>query len=118
MAVTPGTYNMTIQRGSIHELTFDLKDSSDAAYDLNYGGTNPIIYSHIYNKERTGTAVSATCTKESTTGRFTWKLTDTQTRALTDDQYYYDVLLYTDGTTADYWVEGVITMSEGYSAPP
>jgi len=42
-------------------------------------------------------------------------LTDAQT-ATFPDEAYYDVLLETPALIRDYWIEGVIYVSEGYTA--
>jgi hypothetical protein len=48
-------------------------------------------------------------------GAFTWKVTDTQTVLFTSDEYKYDILLTNPSGDKEYWVEGTIYMSQGYT---
>ena len=113
MAIAPGTYDMTIQRRSDHNVSVTLKDSNNAAVNLS-GYT---IASQVWNTDRTTKAADATCTVTSATGgTFDWKLTDTQTALLTLDEYKYDVLLTNGSGLKEYWIEGTIYMDQGYTA--
>ena len=44
-------------------------------------------------------------------------LTDVQTATFETNTLYYDVLLEDPNALREYYLEGVITMSEGYSSP-
>ena len=113
MAIAPGTYDMTIQRRSDHSVNFELKDSNNSAVNL----TGCTLTSQVWDESRTSKAADATITVTNAAGGlFTWKATDTQTTTLTATEYKYDILL-TDGSgNKEYWVEGTIYMSEGYTA--
>lgn len=113
MAVTPGTYNFTVQRRADYSLDLQFKDANDAAIDL----TGYTVYSQAWNQARTKKSAdfAVTYTNRSN-GQVTISLTDTQTE-LFPDKLYYDVLLEDSGGTREYYLEGVITVSEGYSAP-
>tara|TARA_R100001082_G_scaffold101701_1_gene71366 strand:+ start:267 stop:608 length:342 start_codon:yes stop_codon:yes gene_type:complete len=113
MAIAPGTYDMTIQRRSDHSVNFELKDSNNSAVNL----TGYTLTSQVWDESRTTKAADATITVTNAAGGlFTWKATDTQTTTLTAAEYKYDILL-TDGSgNKEYWVEGTIYMSEGYTA--
>ena len=113
MAIAPGTYDMTIQRRSDHNISVTLKDSGGSAVNL----TGYTLASQVWNPERTTKAADVTCTVTSATGgTFDWKLTDTQTALLTLDEYKYDVLLTNGSGLKEYWIEGTIYMDQGYTA--
>tara|TARA_Y100001938_G_scaffold145662_2_gene222831 strand:+ start:1013 stop:1354 length:342 start_codon:yes stop_codon:yes gene_type:complete len=113
MAIAPGTYDMTIQRRSDHSVNFELKDSNNAAVNL----TGYTLTSQVWDESRTSKAADATITVTNTTGGlFTWKVTDTQTTTFTATEYKYDILLTNGSGDKEYWVEGTIYMSEGYTA--
>ena len=113
MAISPGTYNFTVQRGADHELALVFKDSSDAVIDL----TGYTAYAQAWNKARTKKYADFTIAYTNrTNGQITISLTDTQTAAFIDE-LYYDVLLEDGSGNREYYLEGVITVSEGYTAP-
>jgi len=113
MAIAPGTYDMTIQRRSDHSVNFEAKDSNNAAINL----TGYTLASQVWDSGRTTKAADATMTiTNAAGGLFTWKVTDTQTTTFTSEEYKYDIL-FTDGSgNKEFWVEGTIYMSEGYTA--
>tara|TARA_R100001463_G_scaffold485_2_gene2164 strand:+ start:48 stop:389 length:342 start_codon:yes stop_codon:yes gene_type:complete len=113
MAIAPGTYDMTIQRRSDHNVSITCKDSNNAA--INLSGYS--IASQIWDSGRTTKTADVTCTfTNQTGGAFEWKVTDTQTAGFTADEYKYDVLLTNPAGLKEYWIEGTIYMSEGYTA--
>ena len=113
MAIAPGTYDMTIQRRSDHSVNFEAKDSSSAAINL----TGYTLTSQVWDSGRTTKAADATMTiTNAAGGLFTWKVTDTQTALLTADEYNYDILFTNGSGDKEYWVEGTIYMSQGYTA--
>ena len=113
MAIAPGTYDMTIQRRSDHNVSVTLKDSGGSAINL----TGYTIASQVWDSDRSSKAADVTIAITSTTGgTFDWKLTDTQTTTFTADEYKYDVRLTNSSGLHEYWIEGTIYMSEGYTA--
>ena len=113
MAIAPGRYDMTIQRRSDHSVDVTLKDSGGSAVNL----TGYSIASQVWDKEREVKAADATCTiTNAAGGAFTWKVTDTQTADFYLDEYQYDVLLTNGSGLKEYWIEGTISMSQGYTA--
>ena len=113
MAISPGTYDMTIQRRSDHTVNVTLKDSNGTAINL----TGYTLASQIWDTVRTSKAADATCTVTNASGgTFDWKLTDTQTATLIAEEYRYDVRLTNPAGLHEYWIEGTIYMSEGYTA--
>ena len=113
MAISPGTYDMTIQRRSDHTVNVTLKDSTGTAVNL----TGYSIASQVWDSGRTSKAADATISITNTTGgAFDWKLTDTQTTTFTAEEYKYDVRLTNQAGLHEYWLEGTIYMNEGYTA--
>lgn len=113
MAVSPGTYNFTLQRRADYSLDLQFKDSSDAAIDL----TGFTVYAQAWNEARTRKSADfAVAYTNRSNGQISISLTDTQTTSF-PDELYYDILLEDSGGTREYYLEGVITVSEGYSAP-
>tara|TARA_R100001082_G_scaffold47604_1_gene25449 strand:+ start:183 stop:548 length:366 start_codon:yes stop_codon:yes gene_type:complete len=120
MAITPATYNMIVQRRSYHELTMTLKQSNGTGYSL----TGKTVTSQIWDKDRTSKLTDVTITPDSdqTTnpGEFKWIIPSNKTALMTSPTYHYDVLVdHTDGDGVqhlDYWLQGTITTSEGYTA--
>ena len=94
MAVTPGTYNMTIQRRSDHSVQLVFKDSNSA--------TKYADCTIAYTNRSTGT--------------IDMSLTDTQTATFSPSLLKYDVLLTNPSGLKEYYLEGDIFMQEGYTA--
>ena len=113
MAVNPGTYNFTLQRRSDWSLILQFKDSSDTAINL----TGYTVYAQAWDKARTKKDADFTVAYTARTdGKVTISLTDTQTADFIDE-LYYDVLLENGSGLREYYLEGVIFVSEGYTAP-
>ena len=88
MAVAPGTYNFTLQRRADYSVLLQFKDSNDAV----------IAYTDRSN------------------GKITISLTDAQT-ATFPNSLQYDVMLEDSSNTREYYLEGTITVSQGYTSP-
>jgi hypothetical protein len=112
MAVQPGTYNITLQRRADYSVLLQFKDSNDAAIDL----TGWTAAAQAWNKARTTKhADFAVAYTDRLTGQITISLTDAQTEVFPDEAYY-DVLLTDTGGSKEYYLEGIIYVSEGYTA--
>ena len=113
MAVAPGTFNFTLQRRADYSLDLQFKDSNDAVIDL----TGYTVYAQAWNEGRTTKYAdfAVTYTNRSN-GQITISLTDTQTATFIDE-LRYDVLLEDSGGNREYYLEGVIFVSQGYTAP-
>ena len=112
MAISPGTYNITLQRRADYSITLQFKDSNNAAIDL----TDWTVAAQAWNQARsTKYADFAVTYTDRSTGTIAIALTDEQT-ATFPDQAYYDVLLTNASGLKEYYLEGVITVSEGYTA--
>ena len=109
----PATYNFTLQRRADHSFNVNLKDSNNANENL----TGKTIISQIWNEDRTTKFADVNITITSAVnGNITWKVTDTQTALMTDNFYKYDILKIEANGDREYFIEGTIYMSEGYTA--
>lgn len=112
MAVSPGQYNISLQRRADYSITLQFKDSTGAPINL----TGWTVEAQAWNQGRTTKYADFTVTYTNrSTGTIAIALTDTQTATFADEAYY-DVLL-TNGTgLKEYYLEGIIYVSEGYTA--
>ncbi len=112
MAVSPGTYNISLQRRADYSITLQFKDSTGAAINL----TGWTVEAEAWNQERTTKYADFAVTYTNrTTGTIAIALTDEQTTTFPDEAYY-DVLLINPSNLREYYLEGVIYVSEGYTA--
>ena len=113
MAISPGTYNMTVQRRSDHSIQLVFKDSSNNAIDL----TGFTVAAQVWEETRTTKYAdfAVTYTNRST-GTVDIALTDTQTATFSPNVLKYDVLLTNASGLKEYYLEGNIFVSEGYTA--
>ena len=113
MAITPGTYNMTVQRRSDHSVNITLKDSSNNAMNL----TGFTIEAQVWEETRTTKYADFTIAYTNrSSGIFDMSLTDTQTATFSPNILKYDVLLTNPSGLKEYYLEGNIFVSEGYTA--
>ena len=113
MAVAPGIYNMTIQRRTDHSIQIVFKDSSNNAIDL----TGYTVEAQVWEEARTTIFADWAVTYTNrTTGTVDIALTDVQTATFTPNLLKYDVLLTNASGLKEYYLEGDIFMSEGYTA--
>ena len=114
MAVSPGTYNITMQRRADYSVQLVFKDSNNNAINL----TGYTVYAQCWDEGRNikygDFAVTYT---NRATGTIDIALTDLQTATFLTDKLSYDVLLENPSGLREYYLEGVITMSEGYTSP-
>jgi len=111
MAVSPGTYNFTVQRRADHSVTLQFKDSNDDAINL----TGWTVAAQAWDRTRTTKHADFSVTYTNrTTGTVALSLTDTQT-TLFPDEAYYDVLLTDPNDIKEYYLEGVIIVAQGYT---
>ena len=112
MAISPGTYNISLQRRADYSITLQFKDSTDAAINL----TGWTVAAQVWNQDRTTKYADFTVTYTNlVTGTIAIALTDEQT-ALFPNEAYYDVLLTNPSGLKEYYLEGIIYVSEGYTA--
>ena len=113
MAIAPGTYNMTVPRRADHSIQLVFKDNNNAAISL-IGYT---VAAQVWDQPRSNKYAdfAVTYTNRST-GTVDIALTDTQTGTFTPDVLKYDVALTNPAGLKEYYLEGTIFVSEGYTA--
>ena len=112
MAIEPGTYNFTLQRRSTHNIPLVFKDSSNNAVNL----TGYTIAAQVWDEPRLNKYADFAFTyTDRSAGSVTIGLTSTQTATFITDTLVYDVLLVNPSNVREYYLEGKITMSEGYT---
>jgi len=113
MAIQPGTYNMTVQRRSDHSIQLIFKDGSNNAINLTGFTVNAQVWEETRTTKYADFAVTYT---NRSTGTIDISLTDTQTATFAPSKLKYDVLLTAPNGLKEYYLEGDIIMSEGYTA--
>lgn len=113
MSVQPGQHNIAVQRRADFDLQLQFKDSADAPIDL----TGWTAYAQVWNRGRsTKYADFAVIYVNRVQGTIKIALTDAQTAEFPDEAYY-DVLLEDTAGLRNYYLEGIVYVSEGYTAP-
>ena len=113
MAVIPGKKNFTVQRRADFPLRLTFKDSTGSAINL----TGFTVAAQVYDDPRTTKFADFDVTYTNrVSGIVDIKLSDTDTANFTPNVLKYDVLL-TDGSgNKEYYLEGTLFISEGYTA--
>ena len=113
MAITPGTYNITVQRRADHDIQLVFKDSTNSAINL----TGYTVAAQVWDDTRSNKYADFTVTYTNrSTGTVDIALTDTQTATFTPNELKYDVALTNPTGLKEYYLEGTIFVSEGYTA--
>tara|TARA_R100000353_G_scaffold5701_3_gene7841 strand:+ start:105 stop:446 length:342 start_codon:yes stop_codon:yes gene_type:complete len=113
MAIEPGTYNFTLQRRSDHDIDLVFKDSTSTAINL----TGFTVAAQVWEETRTTKYADFTVAyTDRTAGQVKLSLTDTQTATFSPNVLKYDVLLTNGSGLKEYYLEGTIFVSEGYTA--
>ena len=112
MAITPASYSFRVQRRADHPLTVTFKDSTGVAIDL----TGWQIIAQVWDKPRTVKIGDFTVTvANSASGQVELMLPYSITTIMIAPEYYYDVMLIDNNGLREYYMEGIIRPSEGYS---
>tara|TARA_R100000951_G_scaffold97597_1_gene87248 strand:+ start:223 stop:561 length:339 start_codon:yes stop_codon:yes gene_type:complete len=112
MAILPGSYNILLQRRADYSITLQFKDSTGSAINLTAWSAAAQIWSKNRDTKYADFAVYYT---DRSAGTIAISLTDVQTTSLPDEAYY-DVLLTDQNGLKEYYLEGIVTVSEGYTA--
>tara|TARA_Y100000114_G_scaffold144110_1_gene152342 strand:+ start:699 stop:1040 length:342 start_codon:yes stop_codon:yes gene_type:complete len=113
MAIAPATYNMTIQRRSDHSIQLIFKDSNNNAINL----TGFTVQAQVWDEPRSNKYADWSITyTDRVAGTIDMALTDTQTATFSPEVLRYDVLLTNGAGLKEYYLEGNIFISEGYTA--
>jgi len=112
MAVIPGKKNFTVQRRADFPLRLTFKDSTGSAINL----TGFTVAAQVYDDPRTTKFADFNVIYTNrVSGIVDIKLSDTDTANFTPNVLKYDVLL-TDGSgNKEYYLEGTLFVSEGYT---
>lgn len=111
MAVEPGIYNFSIQRRADHPLPLEFEASEGVPLNL----TGWTVLAQVWNKQRTTKYADFTVTYTNRAlGQIQLFLSDTQTATL-PDECFYDVKLENPSGISEYYLEGAIYVSEGYT---
>ena len=112
MAISPGTYSIPLQRRADYSVTLQFKDSTGTAINL----TGWTAAAQAWNQGRTTKYADFSITyTDRSTGTIAIALTSVQT-ALFPSEAYYDVLLTNPSGLKEYYLEGLVYVSEGYTA--
>ena len=113
MAIEPGIYNFTLQRRSDHTIPLIFKDGNNNAINL----TGFTVAAQVWDESRSNKYADFGVTyTDRTAGTVDIALTDTQTATFTPNVLKYDVLLTNPSGLKEYYLEGNIFVSEGYTA--
>jgi hypothetical protein len=112
MAISPGKYNTELQRRADFDLSLQFKD----------GASNPIVLigwnviAQAWNEDRTTKYADFAVTyRNRVTGSITISLTSNQTSTF-PGEVFYDVMLVNPSGLREYYLEGILFVSEGYTA--
>lgn len=113
MAITPARFNIRPQRRADYPLLVTFKDGEGAVMDLE----GYSIVAQVWDKRRTAKVGDFTIEIEDpTNGQVLLTLDHTITEELPSEAHY-DVMLIAPNGLREYYLEGVVRPSEGYSAP-
>ena len=113
MAIIPGKKNFTVERRADFPIKLTFKDSTGSAINL----TGYTVAAQVYDESRSTKYADWTVTyTDRTNGIVDISLTDTQTATFTPSILFYDVLLTEPGGSKNYYLEGKLFISEGYTA--
>ena len=112
MAVIPGKKNFTVDRRADFPIKLTFKDSTGSAINLS-GYT---VAAQVYDESRTTKYADWDVTyTDRSNGIIDMNLTDTATATFTPSILFYDVLLTEPGGLKNYYLEGKLFISEGYT---
>ena len=115
MAISPALRNFILQRGSDWNEQYIFKSTQDDGSEVAMDLSGSSISAQAWDKERdVKYADFSVVYDDRPNGKFSLVLTDTQTE-LFPDELYYDVLLTNSTGLKEYYIEGKITVSEGYT---
>jgi len=113
MAIIPGKKNFTVDRRADFPIKLTFKDSTGSAINL----TGYTVAAQVYDESRSTKYADWTVAyTDRTNGIIDISLTDTQTATFTPKILFYDVLLTEPGGSKNYYLEGKLFISEGYTA--
>lgn len=113
MAITPASYNIRPQRRADYPLQVQFKDSDGDGINI----TGWTVLAQVWSKDRVTKYGDFTVTTlNASTGSVKLTLPYTVTATL-PDECRYDVMLIDSNGLREYYLEGIVRPSEGYTAP-
>tara|TARA_Y100000401_G_scaffold115899_1_gene120476 strand:- start:129 stop:470 length:342 start_codon:yes stop_codon:yes gene_type:complete len=113
MAINPATYDMTVQRRADHSIDLIFKQNNGNAINL----TGYSVASQVWDQKRIiKYADFSVAYTDRAAGKISISLTDTQTSTFKPEILKYDVALTNPSGLKEYYLEGNIFVSEGYTA--
>ncbi len=113
MAITPASYNIRPQRRADYPLQVQFKDSDGDGINI----TGWTVLAQVWSKDRVTKYGDFTVTTLSaSTGSVKLTLPYTVTATL-PDECRYDVMLIDSNGLREYYLEGIVRPSRGYTAP-
>ena len=113
MAIIPGKKNFTVDRRADFPIRLTFKDSSGSAIDL----TGYTVAAQVYDESRSTKYADWTVAYTNRSGGIVdISLSDTDTATFSPSILFYDVLLTEPGGNKNYYLEGKLFISEGYTA--
>ena len=105
--------NIFIDQGATFSTTVTIEDGEGSALDLT--GYTALAQIRKTYQSTTATAFTSTFDSDRTTGLITISLTDSQTSALEEGRYVYDLLITDVSGTKTRVVEGIVTVNPSVS---
>ena len=113
MAIIPGKKNFTVERRADFPIKLTFKDSTGSAINL----TGYTVAAQVWEETRTTKYADWTVAyTDRSSGIVDISLTDTQTATFSPSILFYDVLLTEPSGSKNYYLEGKLFISEGYTA--
>ena len=113
MAIKPGKKNFTVQRRADFPVRLIFKDSTGTAVNL----TGFTVEAQVWNRDRSSKFADFGVTyTDRANGIIDMNLADTDNANFTPEILFYDVLLTEPGGNKNYYLEGKLFVSEGYTA--
>jgi hypothetical protein len=113
MAITPATYNIRPQRRADFPLTVRFKDSEGEVIDL----TGWDIFAQVWNKDRTTKYGDFEVTVPAPADGEAELLLPYTITAVLPNEARYDVMLINPSGLREYYLEGIVRPSEGFTTP-
>ena len=113
MAIIPGKKNFTVDRRADFPIKLTFKDSTGSAINL----TGYTVAAQVYDESRSTKYADWTVAYTNRSGGIVdISLSDTDTATFSPSILFYDVLLTEPNGNKNYYLEGKLFISEGYTA--
>jgi len=112
MAILPGVKNFDVKRRSDFPIRLTFKDSNGSAINLTGYTVAAMVYSDDRISKYADWAITYT---NRASGIIDMQLSDTDTTNFTLSSLKYDVLLTDGNGLKQYYLEGTLTITEGYT---